>query len=71
MRLLVSGAIIGVVLVAFVFVWIYLASLGRVPVIHAPLEWISPPVRLVVLAVLAAVIGVVYFVMFPANRRGR
>jgi hypothetical protein len=71
MKLLVSGGIIGILLVAFVFVWIYLASEGRVPVIHAPLEWVSPPVRLLVLVVLAAVVAAVYFAMFPAGKRGR
>ena len=71
MKLLVSGAIIGILLVAFVFVWIYLAAAGRVPVIHAPLEWVSPPVRLLVLVVLAAVVAAIYFAMFPARKRGR
>lgn len=71
MKLLISGAVIGIVLVAFVFVWIYLASVGRVPVIHAPLEWVSPPVRVAALVVLAALIAVVYFAMFPARKRGR
>jgi hypothetical protein len=71
MKLLVSGAIIGILLVAFVFVWIYLASESRVPVIHAPLEWVSPPVRLAALLVLVAVIAVIYFAMFPARKRSR
>ena len=69
MRSLVSGAIIGVLLVVFVFAWIYLASQGRVPVIQAPLEWVSIPVRIVALLILAAIVGVVYFAMFPARKR--
>jgi hypothetical protein len=69
MKLLVSGAVIGILLVAFVFVWIYLASQGRVPVIQAPLEWVSPPVRLAALVVLVAVIAAIYFAMFPAKKR--
>jgi hypothetical protein len=40
-----------------------------VPVIHAPLEWVSTPVRIVALLVLAAIVGVVYFSMFPAKKR--
>lgn len=69
MKLLVSGAIIGILLVAFVFVWIYLASQGRVPVIQAPLEWVSPSVRLAALVFLVAVIAAIYFVMFPVKKR--
>ena len=69
MRLLVTGAIIGVLLVVFVFAWIYLASQGRVPVIQAPLEWVSIPVRIVALLILAAIVGAVYFAMFPAKKR--
>lgn len=69
MKLLVTGGIIGVLLVVFVFAWIYLASQGRVPVIQAPLEWVSPLVRIGALLVLAAVIAVVYFKMFPSRRR--
>ncbi len=69
MKLLVTGGIIGILLVVFVFAWIYLASQGRVPVIQAPLEWISPPVRIAALLILAALIGVVYFAMFPAKKR--
>jgi len=69
MRSLVTGAIIGVLLVVFVFAWIYLASQGRVPVIQAPLEWVSIPVRIVALLILAAIVGAVYFAMFPAKKR--
>jgi heme/copper-type cytochrome/quinol oxidase subunit 2 len=69
MKSLVTGATIGVLLVVFVFAWIYLASQGRVPVIHAPLEWVSTPVRIVALLVLAAIVGVVYFTIFPAKKR--
>jgi len=69
MKLLVTGAIIGVLLVVFVFAWIYLASQGRVPVIQAPLEWVSIPVRILALLILAAIVGVVYFAMFPAKKR--
>jgi heme/copper-type cytochrome/quinol oxidase subunit 2 len=69
MRSLVTGAIIGVLLVVFVFAWIYLASQGRVPVIQAPLEWVSIPVRIVALLILAAIVGVVYFAMSPAKKR--
>ena len=69
MKLLVTGAIIGVLLVVFVFAWIYLASQGKVPVIQAPLEWVSGPVRLLALLILAVLVGVVYFKMFPARKR--
>jgi heme/copper-type cytochrome/quinol oxidase subunit 2 len=69
MRSLVTGAIIGVLLVVFVFAWIYLASQDRVPVIQAPLEWVSIPVRIVALLILAAIVGVVYFAMSPAKKR--
>ena len=69
MKLLVTGATIGVLLVVFVFAWIYLASQGRVPVIQAPLEWVSIPVRILALLILAAIVGVVYFAMFPAKKR--
>jgi len=69
MKLLVSGAIIGILLVAFVFVWIYLASQGRVPVIQAPLEWVSASARLAALVFLVAVIAAIYFAMFPAKKR--
>ena len=69
MKLLVTGATIGVLLVVFVFAWIYLASQGRVPVIQAPLEWVSIPVRILALLILAAIVGVVYFAMFPARKR--
>lgn len=69
MKLLVTGGIIGVLLVVFVFAWIYLASQGRVPVIQAPLEWVSPSIRIAALLVLAAVVGVVYFAMSPSKKR--
>jgi hypothetical protein len=69
MKSLVTGAIIGVLLVVFVFAWIYLASQGRVPVIQAPLEWVSGPIRLLALLILAAIVGVVYFAVFPAKKR--
>jgi heme/copper-type cytochrome/quinol oxidase subunit 2 len=69
MKLLVTGGVIGVLLVVFVFVWIYLASQDRVPVIQAPLEWVSTPVRIVVLLILAALVGVVYFAMLPSKKR--
>jgi heme/copper-type cytochrome/quinol oxidase subunit 2 len=69
MKSLVTGAIIGVLLVVFVFAWIYLAAQDRVPVIQAPLEWVSTPVRIVALLILAAIVGVVYFAMFPAKKR--
>ncbi len=69
MKSLVTGAIIGFLLVVFVFAWIYLASQGKVPVIQAPLEWVSTPVRIAALLILAAVVGVVYFAMFPAKKR--
>ena len=69
MKLLVTGAIIGVLLIVFVFAWIYLASQGKVPVIQAPLEWVSGPIRLLALLILAALVGVVYFAMFPAKKR--
>jgi heme/copper-type cytochrome/quinol oxidase subunit 2 len=69
MKSLVTGAVIGVLLVVFVFAWIYLASQDRVPVIQAPLEWVSIPVRIVALLILAAIVGVVYFAMSPAKKR--
>ena len=69
MRLLVSGIIIVGLLLAFVFTWIYNASLGRVPVIQAPLESVSPVVRIVVLVLLAAVVAVIYFRMSPGTKR--
>jgi hypothetical protein len=69
MKLLVTGGVVGILLVVFVFVWIYLASQGRVPVIQAPLEWVSPPVRIAALLILAAAIGLVYFRMFPSKKR--
>jgi|GEM_PF-4321624 hypothetical protein len=71
MRLLVGGIIVTALLLAFVFVWIYLASLGQVPVIHAPLESVSPIVRIVVMLALAAVIGVVYFTLAPSGRKSQ
>lgn len=69
MKLLVTGGVIGALLVVFVFAWIYLASQGRVPVIQAPLEWVSTPVRIVVLLILAALVGVVYFAMLSSKKR--
>jgi hypothetical protein len=68
MKLLVTGGIIGILLVVFVFAWIYLASQGRVPVIQAPLEWVSLPIRIGALLVLAALVGVIYFAM-PSKKR--
>jgi hypothetical protein len=69
MKLLVTGGIIGVLLVVFVFAWIYLASQGRVPVIQAPLAWVSPPIRIAGLLILAALVGVVYYAMSPPSRK--
>lgn len=69
MKLLATGGIIGVLLIIFVFAWIYLASQGRVPVIQAPLEWVSAPIRIAALLILAALVGAVYFTMSPSKKR--
>ena len=69
MRLLISGVVVVALLLAFVFTWIYLASQGQVPVIQAPLESVSPVVRIVVLVVLAAVVAAIYLRMSPRARR--
>jgi Na+/pantothenate symporter len=69
MRLLVSGVIVTAMLLGFVFVWIYLASQGQVPVIQAPLERVDPTIRLLALVVLAAIIAGVYFAKFPGARK--
>jgi len=71
MRLLVGGIIVTVLLLGFVFVWIYLASTGAVPVIQAPLQSISPAVRIVVMLALAALIGVIYFTIAPSSRKSQ
>lgn len=70
MKLLVSGIVITVLLVAFIFVWIYLASQGQIPAIQAPLEAVSPVVRIIVLAALAVVIAVIYFAAYRPQKRG-
>jgi uncharacterized BrkB/YihY/UPF0761 family membrane protein len=67
-KLLVSGLVVTAAIIAFVFVWIYLASQGAVPVIQAPLESVSPLVRIVVLVVLAAVIAWLYMRAYPRKR---
>lgn len=68
MKLLVSGIVVTAAIIAFVFFWIFLASQGAVPVIQAPLESVSPVVRIVVLVVLAAAIGWLYMRAFPRKR---
>jgi hypothetical protein len=67
-KLLVSGVVVTAAIIAFVFVWIYLASQGAVPVIQAPLESVSPVVRIFVLVLLAAVIAWVYMRAYPRKR---
>ena len=69
MKLLISGVVVTAAIIAFVFVWIYLASQGAVPVIQAPLESVSPLVRIVVLVVLAAAIGWLYVRAYPPRKR--
>jgi hypothetical protein len=69
MKLLVSGVVVTAAIITFVFVWIYLASQGAVPVIQAPLESVSPVVRIVVLVLLAAGIGWAYFRAYPPRNR--
>jgi hypothetical protein len=68
MKLLVSGIVVTGAIIAFVFLWIFLASQGAVPVIQAPLESVSPVVRIVVLVVLAAAIAWLYMRAFPRKR---
>jgi len=68
MKLLVSGIVVTAAIIAFVFLWIFLASQGAVPVIQAPLESVSPLVRIVVLVVLAAAIAWLYMRAFPRKR---
>jgi hypothetical protein len=68
-KLLVSGVVVTAAIITFVFVWIYLASQGAVPVIQAPLESVSPVVRIIVLVLLALVIGGLYLRAFPPRKR--
>jgi len=67
-KLLVSGIVVTAAIIAFVFFWIFLASQGAVPVIQAPLESVSPVVRILVLVVLAAAIAWLYMRAFPRKR---
>lgn len=53
-------AIAAVILLAFTFIWVWLAAQGTVPVIQAPLENVSPVVRIIVLLVLTAIIWVIF-----------
>ena len=69
MKLMVSVVVVTGAIIAFVFIWIFLASQGAVPVIQAPLESVSPIVRIVVLVVLAAAIAWLYLRAFPPRRR--
>lgn len=71
MRLLITGIVVTVLLLGFVFVWIYLASQGQVPVIRAPLESVSTEVRILVLLVIVAALGALYLRSAPANRKGQ
>lgn len=68
MKLLVSGVVVTAAIIAFVFVWIYLASQGAVPVIQAPLESVSPAVRIIVLVVLALIIAGLYLRAYPPRK---
>jgi hypothetical protein len=68
-KLMVSGVVVTAAIIAFVFVWIYLASQGAVPVIQAPLESVSPVVRVVVLVVLALAIAGLYLRAYPPRKR--
>jgi hypothetical protein len=64
-KLLVGGVLVTAAIIGFVFVWIYLASTGAVPVIQAPLESVSPVWRIIVLVVLALAIAGLYLRAYP------
>lgn len=54
------AAIAAVILLAFTFIWVRLAAQGAVPVIQAPLENVSPVVRIIALLVLTGIIWVIF-----------
>lgn len=57
MRLVAIGLGIGVLLVVFVTVWVYLASQGMVPSIGGQLAGVPWFVRFIVLVLLVAIVG--------------
>jgi hypothetical protein len=57
MRLVAIGLGIGILLVGFVTVWVYMASQGMVPSIGGQLQGVPWFVRFVVLVLLVAVVG--------------
>jgi hypothetical protein len=69
MKLLVGGVVVTAAIITFVFVWIYMASQGAVPIIQAPLESVSPLVRIAALVLLAVIIGWLYIRAYPPRKR--
>lgn len=60
MRPAVIGATVGVFLVIFVAVWVYLASQNMVPLVGGQLQNLSWPARFGGLVVLIALLGVLF-----------
>lgn len=65
MRPGVVGIVIGVILVGFVTVWVYLASRGMVPSVGGQLQNLSWPLRVIGLLLLVALL----FVAFVQTKR--
>lgn len=57
MRPAAVGVVVGVILVAFVTVWVYMASRGMVPSIGGQLENVGWPLRFLGLLVLVGLLG--------------
>jgi hypothetical protein len=60
MRPAVVGVFVGILLVIFVTVWVYMASRGMLPSIGGQLENVDWPIRVLGLLVLVGVIGVAF-----------
>jgi hypothetical protein len=63
MKTTVIVAIVAIVLLGFVFTWVILSAQGVIPNIQAPLEHVSPWVKVVALLVLTAIVYGIYSVV--------
>ena len=60
MKTTVIVAIVAILLLGFVYTWVILSAQGVIPSIQAPLEHVSPWVKVLALLVLTAIVYGIY-----------